>query len=112
VLARNLDRYFPDKDKILIFGVLKDKKYDEMVHEVVPCANTVITVTPDSDRALEARELAGMVETYCKNVIIGDTIEDAVRISMKIAGENDVICAFGSLYYIGAVRSLFNVNRI
>ena len=43
-------------------------------------------------------------------MIVSDTIEDAVRTSLAIASEDTVICAFGSLYYIGEVRRILRGN--
>jgi dihydrofolate synthase/folylpolyglutamate synthase len=78
-----------------------------MIEEVVPGCERVIAVTPESPRALPARQLAADIEPYCNNVSFSDTIEKAVRQSISNAGTDDVICAFGSLYYIGRVRELF-----
>lgn len=109
VLRDTLDLYFPEKRRIFIVGVLKDKDYKAMVNTVLPGSSMVITVTPESDRALPAGELAMVVQDYCKNVLISDTIEKAVKTVVKEASENDVVCAFGSLYYIGAVRTAFGL---
>jgi len=53
-----------------------------------------------------AETLAQNLENYCKNVSISDTIVNAVEKSLKIAPKDGVICAFGSLYYIGEIRSV------
>ncbi|PNT94126.1 bifunctional folylpolyglutamate synthase/dihydrofolate synthase [Clostridium thermosuccinogenes] len=105
-----LNRYFPDKKKIFIIGVLRDKDYKAVIETVVPIASHFITVTPNSDRALPAAELGGFIKSYCKNVTISDTIKEAVCTSMKICSPDSMICAFGSLYYIGEVRRLLKNN--
>lgn len=106
-LYHNLNRYFPGKKIIFVVGVLKDKDYKSMIETVLPISQHFITVTPKSDRALSAEELGIFVGSYCKNVSVSDTIEEAVRKSMSIASKDDIICAFGSLYYIGEVRKFF-----
>lgn len=106
-LSDSLRKYFPKMDKIFIFGVLGDKEYDKIIKAVIPTAKAVITVSPKSDRALKAGELANLVKGYCNNVFISDTIEDAVRTSLQIVSDSDLICCFGSLYYIGEIRSMF-----
>lgn len=105
-LRNALTEYFPNKRIIFIMGVVKDKDYKSMIEEILPIADSFITVTPNSERALSANELAIMLRNYCKNVLISDTIEDAVKASLDMSRSEDVICAFGSLFYIGAVRSL------
>jgi len=53
--------------------------------------------------------LAKNARKYCKNVQVSDTIESALRICMETASDDEVICAFGSLYYIGEVRGFFGL---
>ena len=58
-------------------------------------------------RKLYRRPTAKAATGYCKNVQISDTIESAVRISIGTAQPDEIICAFGSLYYIGIIREMF-----
>ena len=109
VLRKALDMYFPGKRMTFIMGVLKDKDYKSMIKAVVQDCHRVIAVTPDSERALPAAELAQGVEAYCKHVYVSDTIEEAVRTCIKTATQDEVICAFGSLSYIGTVRDVFGL---
>jgi len=106
ILREALDAYFPDKRRIFIFGVLKDKDYMSIIKTVIPGSEAVIAVTPDSDRALPAEELAILLKPYCKNILISDTIEGAVKEAYQLSSKNDIICAFGSLYYIGKIRGM------
>ncbi len=107
VLRDALDRYFPGRRMTFIMGVFRDKDYKAMIKAVIRDCHRVIVVTPDNERALPAEELAVAISPYCKNVYINDTIEGAVRMSRKTAMQDEVICAFGSLSYIGAVRTAF-----
>ena len=107
VLAEALELYFPDKNKIFIMGVMKDKEYKEMIKIIAPLADKFIVLTPPNERALPAVELAKIIRNYCKNVIISDTIDGSINTALQIYTENDVICAFGSLYYIGEIRRHF-----
>ncbi len=108
-LKNTLDEYFPKKRLTLIIGVLGDKDYKGMIETVVPGSSRVITVTPDSPRALPAERLAVEIRPYCNDVLISDTIEEAIKLSICNASEEDVICAFGSLYYIGGIREIFGL---
>jgi dihydrofolate synthase/folylpolyglutamate synthase len=113
VLRRTLDEYFPGRPLIFIVGIAADKDYRSMMETVLPGCKKVITVTIPSNRAIPADVLAEHAVGYCNDVIIGDTIEGAIKTGMETAGPDDVICAFGSLYYIGEIRNMFdrNVNR-
>ena len=106
-LSEALRLYFPNKRVIFIFGVLKDKDYRSMIEAVAPMAEAFITVTPKSGRALPAKDLAKIIGDYCKNVSVSDTIKEAIETSFKLASSDGLICAFGSLYYIGEVRKHF-----
>ena len=107
VLRKTLDEYFPERPLTFIVGVAADKDYRTMLETALPGCRKVITVTIPSQRALPAAELAGHASRYCNDVMISDTIEGAIKTGMGTAGPDDVICAFGSLYYIGAVRDIF-----
>ncbi|NSW90564.1 MAG: bifunctional folylpolyglutamate synthase/dihydrofolate synthase [Firmicutes bacterium] len=111
VLAEYLTTYFPDKKKIFIMGVLRDKEYKAMLEIIAPLADKFITVTPLSERALPAAELAENIRAYCKNVLISDTIESGIKTALQIYSGDDIICAFGSLYYIGEIRRYFENLR-
>jgi len=108
-LSNALNQYFPDKRKIFIIGVLKDKDYKSIIESVAPISYKIVAVTPNSDRALPAEELAIVLKSYCNSVLINDTIKDAVNTCMQISTTNDLICAFGSLYFIGEIRKIFKL---
>lgn len=104
-LKTALDKYFPGKKIDFIFGVLRDKDYESMVEILAPVARRFIAVEPDSERALPVRELSGLLARYCHNVMIGDTIERAVDLGLDVQ-DDGIICACGSLSFIGHVRGL------
>lgn len=107
VLAESLKEYFPGKRFICIMGVMKDKDYQAMLKNMGPLAKIVLTVTPPSNRGLPAELLAEVARNYCNVVIINDTIIGAVIKSLELSAGNDIICAFGSLYFIGEIRRYF-----
>lgn len=106
-LYENINKYFPNKGKIFIFGVLRDKEYGSMIEVIAPIADIIITVTPNSERALPAVELAKIIKPYCNNVLVSDTIKAGIMQAIQAYTENDIICVFGSLYYIGEIRQYF-----
>jgi len=109
VLKNALDEYFPGKPLTFIMGVVSDKDYNKMMETVLPGCRRMFAVTTDSPRALPAAVLAEKATKYCKNIQISDTIEMAIRTSISTSLPEEVICAFGSLYYIGIVRDYFGL---
>ena len=58
-------------------------------------------MTPDNVRALPAEKLAEAVVVYNPHVQAAESIRVAVKQAYELAGEEDVILAFGSLSYLG-----------
>ena len=105
ILKNTIQNHMKYDNLILVLGVLRDKNYPKMVKEIVPIANTVITVEPDSNRALKVEDLVEEVKKYNCNCIIGKDIEKAIKKALEIANEKDLICFAGSIYLAGKVRS-------
>lgn len=103
-VAAELRHYFPDKKRVLLIGVLKDKDYVNLTEILAPCADEFVTVTPDSPRALSAEELAEVLKKYGKPVTPCDSVAEAVDAARELAGEDGMVCAVGSLYLAGGVR--------
>lgn len=106
VLCSSLKRLFPDKKIIFIAGVLADKDYKSMMEMVAPLGKVFHTITPPNNRALPAKDLADTFRSFGSEAVSHDSVEEALDSALKEAAEDDVICAFGSLYYIGQIRKL------
>jgi len=107
----NINFYYKDSRKIAIFGVLEDKDYKEMLERIIPCFDMFLTVRPDSERAMESLELKDRIEALTeKKVYSFDNYQDAIDKSFEISSKDDVISAFGSLYFVGEVRKLLGVS--
>jgi len=109
VLKGFLNEYFPGRSVTFIMGVLSGKDYMSMIKTVLPGCKRLFAVTPDTPKALPATSLADAAASYCNDIQISDTIEEAVRTCIQTAEPGEIICAFGSLYYIGAVRNQFGL---
>lgn len=109
-LKKNLEKYFEYKNLYLIIGILKDKKVEEMLGLITPLAKEIYTVTPNSPRATDAKELMYIVKKYNENVKAFDDYNDAIMEARKKAKKEDMILAAGSLYMIGRLRG-FITNK-
>ena len=58
-------------------------------------------------RSLPADELAETVRKYNKRVQAAGSLSEAVNRGMSLAGEDDVVIAFGSLSFTGEITRLF-----
>ncbi len=108
-LKESLDIYFPDKKRLLIMGMLKDKDIDGVADLMCRNAAMVFTIKPpDNPRALSAVDLAGIVKKYNPNVSSLDSVEEAVEMAKLCADDDCVIIAFGSLSFMGRMISIIN----
>jgi dihydrofolate synthase/folylpolyglutamate synthase len=107
MLRGNLEQLFPDRKITFIMGVLADKDYSEMISEMAPIAQRFITVDVDNKRALPCEELAEIIEEMDMEAIAAHDVHTAIRLAILLAGNDGVICSFGSLYYVGKVREYF-----
>lgn len=106
-VAANLERYFPQKRKILLVGLLADKDYTAMTDILAPQAAAFVAVTPESERALPADALAVHLQRYGKPVTACAAVPDGVETALSMAGADGVVCATGSLYMAGEIRRRF-----
>lgn len=107
----SVNLYFKDRKKLAIFGVLEDKDYKEMLEKIVPTFDIFLTVTPDSDRAMSSENLKKVISSMTdKNVYSFLDYEKAIKKSLDLSNADDLICAFGSLYFVGEVRKLLGVE--
>ncbi|MFZ3086334.1 MAG: cyanophycin synthetase, partial [Candidatus Hydromicrobium sp.] len=105
--ARDVGRYFGNRKKIIIFAVLKDKDYESMVENIIGISDTLILTSRLSSRSLDIDELERTVNKKIKSlkdtdhlpdkVYKIDTIENSIKIALKISGINDIICITGSI---------------
>jgi dihydrofolate synthase/folylpolyglutamate synthase len=109
VLSTGLKTYFTDKKIMFITGVLADKQYEQMYAPFIPIAKEFFTITPDNPRALTANELKDYLSQFHSKVTACDSVIDALEKALKKADKDDVIVAFGSLYFIGLVRDYFGI---
>lgn len=103
-LAASLSDLFPQQRITFIIGVLADKDIDAMLKPIIPSASRFLTVTPPNPRALSAEELANKIRRKGCESEACESISSAIDYCIKNYSD-EVICAFGSLYYIGEIRA-------
>ena len=113
-LTAGLDEYLPGEKIVFLLGVLADKDYKNIVDMMVPYAREFVCVTPISNRALPAEELAEYIQSKGVDVIVADSIPKGIAKAIERsdaensgAVEDAPVVAFGSLYLAGTVRTDF-----
>lgn len=108
-LISNLKSYFPGERFIFITGILSDKDYSEMLTEIITLGDEFITITPENPRALSADACAKVISDlgFKGAITAADDIDTAVKLALDRAGNDKIICEFGSLYDVKGVEKAF-----
>ncbi len=105
VLRESLGRYFPGKKIHMVTGVLADKEYEKMMDELLPISERFYTITPPNPRALPAEKLAEHLRKRGADAFPYGNLKEAIEQARSdCRNQDDVICVFGSLYFVGLVK--------
>ena len=104
-LANSLDRLLGGKKATFLLGVLADKDYPTMMDMMIPYAEEFVCLTPDSGRALPAKDLAEWFRNKGVKAEAADDFVSGIKIAEKKAGKNGTVVCFGSLYLAGHIRT-------
>ncbi|MDD7177817.1 MAG: folylpolyglutamate synthase/dihydrofolate synthase family protein [Lachnospiraceae bacterium] len=114
-LSHNLKEYCPGEKFIFITGILKDKDYNEMLSQMLPFADSFVTITPDNPRAMSAEECAQAIRAcgFGGEVLVSTDTAQAVFEALCLTEKKHIgVCAFGSLYSVGKIKSAIEQNGL
>ena len=106
-LAAYLSTHFLDKKRILLFGVMKDKAFGEMLPELLPEVGHVILTKPEVGRAA----LPDDVARYAPGALVTSSVREALAEALKRACGDDLLIITGSFYTLGEARKLLDEER-
>ena len=106
-LAEAVKKLLGDKKAVFLLGVLADKDYPTIMKTVMPLAKKFICLTPFSDRALPAKELAKYLRAQGAKASASNSVEEGIIAARKAAGKTGAVVSFGSLYLAGHVRGVY-----
>lgn len=113
-LADSLQKLYPGEKFHFIMGVMADKDYEEMIDVLLPLAIDFVTVTPESNRALQSKDLAECIRRKGVQASYADDMEAVIRPLLPTSEVTRVstakTIAFGSLYFIGAIEAMLEEN--
>lgn len=111
VLRESLDMYYPEKNRVFMLGILKDKDSDLIIKYLIRQEDVVVVTAPVSERAEDPSVLA--LRIHANNVVVEVDYKKAVKKALKLAGDGNLLCITGSLYLIGSVRKyLTKKNKV
>lgn len=107
-LKESLMDLYPGEKFRFFMGVMADKDYDHMIEELLPLAVDFVTVTPESERALQGEALAAEIR---ERGIPAKCLADIAEIPGNLSGKEKNI-ALGSLYFIGELRAMWKEQNL
>ena len=106
-LIENLNKYYPQKDYHAVFGILKDKKLDDILIMLKRKFKSWHISNSNNERALNVNELKKNNFFISENTNVYDNIENAYNgAKSKIENKNDIIVVFGSSYTVAPVINM------
>lgn len=110
-LRTALQERFARRPLVLIFGASADKDVAGMFDALLPLVDVLVVTQAAHPRALSAKEVETTAREsgYCGEVVQTPDIRTALQQAAIHAGASGLICATGSLFVVGEVRSVFNL---
>lgn len=106
--AATLEDEFAGLDsRILVVGMLRGRDPVQMLEALDPTTvRLVVACPPPSPRAMPVEEVAAAARSLGMQVVTDESVEGAVRWALHEAREDELVLVTGSLYVVGAARSV------
>lgn len=101
----SIDKYFPNKKKVFVVGMLNEKQYIESLDCALNIADAVVITSVPSMRQTSVRDIYDYAVLSHNCVEFIENNFDAFAFAHKLCDDNSVIGIFGSLYLAGNMRS-------
>lgn len=107
-LRRSLESLLPDKERVLLLGMLDDKDALMSIRELGQATRAVVVTRPDQDRASNWRRLSAQFALAFPGVLVYEEEEPtrALEVALGILKENEYMLISGSFYLLGKVWSM------
>ena len=97
VLATSLDALKPSRGRIVVLlGMLADKQPDLFVEGLKQVVDDLWLLTLESDRGLNARQLASRIESQVRAEYLFENVADALDHALSSLGNQDIMLVTGS----------------
>lgn len=110
-LCSYCDAWLPREKTVLLTGMMADKDVAQMTKRLSTRVRCVVATQPDVPRAMAADALAqAFAQHGCRTYVNPDPAK-ALEQARSIAGPEGMVLCAGSLYLIGAVRTLLRREK-
>lgn len=104
-LNEYLIRFFPRRKVVIVFGVMADKNYEQMVQVLEREKREFVFVRPQTERALEVEKLMALRPG-------GKTAEstaEAVKVARDLAGKRGLVVVTGSFFTVSEAMNALSL---
>ena len=110
-LCAYADAWLPKEKTVLLTGMMEDKDVIRMAQRLGARVRCAVTTRPDAPRAMTAEALAAAFEAHGVRAYANADPADALAQARSLAGPDGRVLCAGSLYLIGAIRTLLRGEK-
>ena len=105
-------RALPDAPRALLCGTMSEKATPDMINALAKLAPVAVTAAPPDQRALPPEMLASLLAERGVRAAPFADIPQALAEARRLATPRGTVIVAGSLYLVGAVRSLLRTEGV
>ena len=110
-LCRYCDDWLPREKTVLLSGMMEDKDVAQMTKRLSSRVRCAVAAQPDVPRAMAADKLAETFAQHGLKVYAVSDPKEALRKARALAGNDGIVLCAGSLYLIGALRTILREEK-
>ena len=110
-LCAYADSWLPKEKTVLLSGMMEDKETGKMTRRLASRVRCVVCTQPDVPRAMTADALAAQYGAQGIKTYAEPDVEHALAKARTLAGNDGTVLVAGSLYLIGAIRTLLRQEK-
>lgn len=103
-LRHTLEKYYPGKPVILVFGASEDKDIQGMLIELMPLVKELIAVKSFHPRAIDPDKLVEMAQNFGHEVDCIENIPQAIQKALQLVGKDGLVLVTGSIFVVAEAR--------
>lgn len=104
-LVMTVKKLYPKKRILIIFGVVKDKEYQNMVSILKTLSEEFIFTELNTPRSQSAEKLAELFPAR-NSIIVEKSVISALKVAIKKSSKSDIILITGSFYLLGEILQI------
>ena len=110
-LRRTFEDTFGDRRLTVVLGIMRDKDIPGIVKEIAPFAHRVIVTKPKFERAAKTSIIEAEVRKYSDNVVVIESVAEAIKHAQDNSTQKDVLCVCGSIFNVGEAMEVLGLGR-